>query len=82
MPRKGETVGGRKVRVAHVRIKKALLPIEWTNMVVEHVPIAAGALLAKSIHGRPARDLTERGNFSRATRLAASRPRRMVQVFA
>jgi hypothetical protein len=59
--------------------KRVLIPVKWTDVVMERVPIKGGALKAavpQEAQSNPA----WRGNYTRATRFASNTPRRMSQV--
>jgi hypothetical protein len=63
-----------------MKAKRTLLPVEWTDVVIENVPIMTAARLEAMAAGRLLH-FVERGNHHHATRSPAKAPRHMVQVF-
>ena len=59
--------------------KRVLVPVQWTDVVMERVPITGAALTAAAALSAESASLW-RGNYTRATRFASGTPRRMSQV--
>ena len=57
-----------------------MLPVEWTDVVIEDVPIGSAAAVECLAIGRFAGFVQKRG--SRVTRSAANGPRRMMQAYS
>ncbi|HEX4265539.1 MAG TPA: hypothetical protein VH597_14480 [Verrucomicrobiae bacterium] len=63
-----------------MKAKKTLLPVEWTDVVIEEVPVVSATPLEVLAVRRFVRFVQK--NPSRATRSAANPPGRMVQVLS
>ncbi|HWD93172.1 MAG TPA: hypothetical protein VG938_12580 [Verrucomicrobiae bacterium] len=63
-----------------MKAKKTLLPVEWTDVVIEEVPVISPTALDVLAVQRFLRFVRNRP--SRVTRSAANGPRRMVQVLS
>jgi hypothetical protein len=63
-----------------MKAKKTLLPVEWTDVVIEEVPIVSAMPLEVLAVQRFVRFMQK--SPSRVTRSAGNGPRRMVQVLS
>lgn len=67
--------------MTRVNAKQRVLPIEWTDVLIENVPVVSATPL-ETLTARRFAQFMRRGNYNHATRSAAKQPRHMVQVLA
>jgi hypothetical protein len=63
-----------------VKAKKRMLPVEWTDVVIEDLPVVPAPTALEALALKRLVHFMQRGNHNHATRSAANGPRRMVQV--